>query len=87
MENPEMGGAVGGAERLGPGIQLRGGGVEKWDMVPLKAEAVGGVIGGGAGVKGGAIVETVAEGTNGKGADDLIGGSEDTGGGRGVEND
>lgn len=51
--------------------------------MPLKAEAIGGVTEGWARVTGGAIVE----GTNDKGTDDFIGGSEDIGCDRGVENE
>lgn len=83
MENPEIGGPVGGAERPGPAVELNGGGVENWGREVLKAE---GAIGGGAGVKGGAIVETAAEGTNGREAEVIIGGgSGDTAAGMGGE--
>lgn len=74
---------MGGAERPGPAVELNGGGVENWDSEVLKAE---GAIGGGAGVKGGAIVETAAEGTNGREAEVIIGGgSGDTAAGMGGE--
>lgn len=83
MENPEMGGPVGGAGRPGPVVELNEGGVENWDMEVLKAE---GATGGGAGVRGGAIVETVAEGTSGTEAEVIIGrGSGDTPAGKGGE--
>lgn len=78
-----MGGPVGGAGRPGPVAELNGGGVENWDMEVLKAE---GATGGGAGVRGGAIVETVAEGTSGREAEVIIGGgSGDTPAGKGGE--
>lgn len=74
---------MGGAERLEPAVELNGGGVENWGREVLKAE---GAIGGGAGVKGGAIVETAAEGTNGREAEVIIGGgSGDTAAGMGGE--
>lgn len=78
-----MGGPVGGAGRPGPAVELNGGGVENWDMEVLKAE---GATGGEAGVRGGAIVETVAEGTTGREAELIIGGgSGDTPAGKGGE--
>lgn len=43
MENPEMGGPVGGAGRPGPAAELSGGGgAENWDTGVLKAGAAGG---------------------------------------------
>ena len=78
-----MGGPVGGAGRPGPVAELNGRGVEKWGMEVLKAE---GAAGGGAGVRGGAVVETVAGGTGGRGAEVIIGGgSGDTPAGKGGE--
>lgn len=83
MENPEMGGPVGGAGRPEPVVELNGEGTENWDMEVLKAE---GATGGGVGVRGGAIVETVVEGTTGRGAEVITGeGSEDTPVGKGGE--
>lgn len=82
MENPEMGGPVGGAGRPGPAGELNGGGAENWDMGVLKAGAAGG----GAGLWGGAIVESVAEGTSGREAEVIIGGGTgDTPAGKGGE--
>lgn len=81
-----MGGPTGGAERLEPGVPDSGGGAEKLDMELLKVAASEGVIGGGTEVKDGARVETTVEGTNGKGAEDIIGGCEGTGWGLSVEN-
>lgn len=69
MENPEMGGPVGGAGR--PVAELIGGEAENWDTGVLKA---GGTAGGGTGLWGGAIVETVAEGTSGREAEVIMGG-------------
>lgn len=69
MENPEMGGPVGGAGR--PAAELIGGEAENWDTGVLKA---GGAAGGGTGLWGGAIVETVAEGTSGREAEVIMGG-------------
>lgn len=83
MENPEIGGPVGGAGRPGPPVELNGGDAENCDMEVLKAE---GATGGGAEVKGGAIVETVAEGTSGSEAEVIIGGgSGETPAGKGGE--
>lgn len=77
-----MGGLVGGAGRPGPVVELKGG-VENWDMEVLKAE---GATGGGAGVRGCATVETVAEGTSGTEAEVIIGGgSGDIPAGKGGE--
>lgn len=82
MENPEMGGLVGGAGRPGPVEELNGG-AENWDMEVLKAE---GATGGGAGVRGCATVETVVEGTSGTEAEVIIGrGSGDIPAGKGGE--
>lgn len=83
MENPEMGGPVGGAGRPGPAAELSGGGAENWDTGVLKA---GGAAGGGTGLWGGAIVETVAEGTSGREAEVIMGGGTgDTPAGKGGE--
>lgn len=83
MENPEMGGPVGGAGRPGPAAELSGGGgAENWDTGVLKAGAAGG----GTGLWGGAIVEMVAEGTSGREAEVIMGrGTGDTPAGKGGE--
>lgn len=78
-----MGGPMGGAGRPGPAVEFNGRDVENWDTEVLKAEEA---TGGGAGVRDGAIVETVAEGTNGREAEVIIGGgSGDTPAGKGGE--
>lgn len=85
MENPEMGGPVGGAGRPGPAAELRGGGggAENWDTGVLKAA---GAAGGATGLWGGAIVETAAEGTSGREAKVIMGaGTGDTPAGKGGE--
>lgn len=85
MENPEMGGPVGGAGRPGPAAELRGGGggAENWDTGVLKAA---GAAGGATGLWGGAIVETAAEGTSGREAEvSMGGGTGDTPAGKGGE--
>lgn len=83
MENPEMGGPVGGAGRAGPAAELSGGRAENWGTGVLKAA---GAAGGGTGLWGGAIVETVAEGTSGREAEVVMaGGTGDTPAGKGGE--
>lgn len=78
-----MGGPVGGTERPEPVVELKGGGAENWGREVLKAEEVTGA---GAGARGGAIVETAAEGTN-EGVAEVItgGGSGATAAGKGGE--
>lgn len=84
MENPEMGGPVGGAGRPGPAAELSGGGgAENWDTGVLKAAVAAG---GGTGLWGGAIAETVAEGTSGREVEVTMGGGTgDTPAGKGGE--
>lgn len=78
-----MGGPVGGTERPEPVVELSGGGAENWGREVLKAEEVTGA---GAGARGGAIVETAAEGTNEGVAEVIIGGgSRATAAGKGGE--
>lgn len=83
MENPEIGGLVGGAGGAGPAAELSRGGAENWDTGVLKAA---GAAGSGTGLWGGAIVETVAEGTNGREAEVVMaGGTADAPAGKGGE--
>lgn len=74
---------MGGTERPEPDVELKGGGAENWGREVLKAEEVTGA---GAGARGGAIVETAAEGTNEGVAEVIIGGgSGATAAGKGGE--
>lgn len=83
MENPEMGGLLGGAGRAGPAAELSRGGAGNWGTGVLNAP---GAAGGGTGLWGGAIVETVAEGTSGREAEVVMaGGTGDTPAGKGGE--